>query len=64
MGFLMPKPKTPEPPPPVPQIDDAVKMRNEQDRNSLRRGRGTTILTSDKGLPDLGSTTTPAAGGM
>ena len=65
MGFLMPDPPPPpKPPPPIPQIDDAVKMRNEMDRNTLKRGRGTTVLTSDQGLPNLGSTSTPAAGGM
>lgn len=67
MSFLSPKaPPPPEPPPPVPQIDNAVKMRNEQDRMYLRRGRGTTVLTGDQGLPNLGSTSTPSAtnGGM
>jgi hypothetical protein len=65
MGFLMPDPPAPpKPPPPVPQIDEGVKMRNEQDRLALRRGRGTTVLTSDQGLPNLGATSTPTAGGM
>lgn len=66
MSFLMGKQQQPKMPPPVPQIDDAVKRRNEQDRGYLRRGRGqgTTIFTSDNGLPDLGTTTTASAGGF
>lgn len=48
-------------PPPVPQIDDALARQRANDRALLRRGRGTTILTSDNGLPDLGTTTTPQA---
>jgi len=64
MTFLKPDtPKAPKPPPPIPQVDDAMKMRNEQDRMARRRAAGTTVLTSDSGLPNLGSTTTPAAGG-
>lgn len=49
-------------PPPVPMIDDAAARRMARDRVS-KRGRGTTILTSDNGLPDLGKTVTPMAGG-
>lgn len=58
----MGKPPKPVLPPPVPQIDDAAqRLRNET--RMLRRGRGTTILTSEGGLPDLGTTTKPMAGG-
>ena len=58
----MGKPPKPVLPPPVPQIDDAAQqLRNET--RMLRRGRGTTILTSEGGLPDLGTTTKPMAGG-
>lgn len=64
MGFLKPdKPKMPKPPPPVPQVDDASKMRNEQDRQYRRRAAGTTVLTGEQGLPNLGSTAAPQAGG-
>lgn len=51
-------PKTPR----LAQVDDATAMRNAQD-TALRRGRGTTILTSSSGLPNLGSTRAPSAGG-
>ena len=61
MSSLFSSPKVPSPPP-VPTVDDAQARQNAQDR-SLRRGRGTTVLTSDTGLPDLGKTTTPAATG-
>lgn len=58
MGFLFPKsPSAPPPPPPPPMIDDAAARMNETDRAS-KRGRRTTLLTGDTGLPDLGSTTT------
>lgn len=67
MGSLLaPKPKIvqAEAAPPVPMIDEAANRQREDDRRSrLRRGRGTTILTGDGGLPNLGSTTTPSAGG-
>ena len=49
-------------PPPVPQIDNAAAMLRNETR-MLKRGRGTTILTSDNGLPDLGTTTAASAGG-
>lgn len=57
-------PKAPAPiaPPPVPMVDEAANRRMQRDRMA-RRGRGTTILTSENGLPDLGSTVTPMAGG-
>ena len=58
--FGGPKPMAP---PPVPQLDEAAMRRNEQDR-AAKRGRGTTILTSDSGLPDLGATTRAVAGGQ
>lgn len=56
------KQAAPVAPPPVPQIDEAANRRMMQDRLA-RRGRGTTILTSESGLPDLGTTVTPSAGG-
>lgn len=43
---------------PPPQVDDATSKLNEQDKVNRRQGRKSTILTSDGGLPDLGSTTT------
>jgi hypothetical protein len=52
-----PKPQAPSVPPPTPQVDDAVARMNDQDKVSRRQGRKSTILTSDNGLPDLGSTT-------
>lgn len=61
MGSLFGGPK-PQAPPPVPQVDNAASMRNARDR-ALRRGRATTILTSDNGLPNLGSTTSVSATG-
>lgn len=65
MGFLSPKVPTPKPPPAVPQIDEAVTMRNEQDRAAARRrGAGTNLLTSPNGLPDLGTTSAAGATGM
>ena len=59
MSSLFSSPKVPTPPP-VPTVDDAQARQNAQDR-SIRRGRGTTVLTSDTGLPDLGKTSTPSA---
>lgn len=58
------KPTAPIPPPPIPQIDDAVAARNSSDQTNLQRGRATTVLTSNNGLPDLGSTQTPSVNGM
>lgn len=59
MSSLFSKPKVPEPPP-VPTVDDAEARKNAMDRK-LRRGRATTVLTSDTGLPNLGTTKTPSA---
>lgn len=59
MSGLFSKPKVPEPPP-VPTIDDAQARQNAMDR-TIRRGRATTVLTGDTGLPDLGKTRTPTA---
>lgn len=57
MSGLFPKmPKPPKTPPP-PMVDDARSRLNEVDRALRRRGRSTSILTSESGLPDLGSTT-------
>lgn len=59
MSGLFSRPKVPEPPP-VPTIDDAEARKNAMDR-TLRRGRATTVLTGDTGLPNLGTTKTPSA---
>lgn len=59
MSGLFSKPKVPEPPP-VPTVDDAQARQNAMDR-TLRRGRATTVLTGDTGLPNLGTTKTPSA---
>jgi hypothetical protein len=55
LGGSGPKPQPPAPPPP--QVDDATARINEQDRAARRSGRRTSILTSESGLPDLGTTT-------
>ena len=56
-GLFSPNiPKPPKAPPP-PMIDDARSRLNEVDRTLRRRGRSTTILTSESGLPNLGATT-------
>lgn len=54
-------PKPPAPIAPPPQVDDAQRQLNEQDRAAKRAGRKTTVLTGDSGLPDLGSTTKTGA---
>lgn len=59
MSSLFSKPDVPAPPP-VPTVDDAGARRNATDR-MLRRGRATTALTGDTGLPDLGKTRSPSA---
>lgn len=59
MTSLFSKPKVPVPPP-VPTVDDAQARVNAMDR-TLRRGRATTVLASDTGLPNLGTTKTPSA---
>ncbi len=53
-GGNVPKP---EKAPPPPMVDDARSKLNEVDRTLRRRGRSTTVLTSESGLPDLGATT-------
>jgi hypothetical protein len=53
----MSKPKALPPIGPPPQVDDAQQRLNDQDRLAKRAGRKTTILTSEGGLPDLGTTT-------
>jgi hypothetical protein len=54
---------TPQAPPPVPQIDQGM-IKAQQDQAMMRsRGAATTILTSDNGLPNLGSTSKPKAYG-
>ena len=56
-GLFSPKIPKPTPAPPPPMIDDARSRLNEVDRALRRRGRSTSILTSESGLPDLGTTT-------
>lgn len=51
----MPKPVQPSP---APQIDDATSKINMEDAAARRQGRRTTILTSETGLPNLGTTKT------
>jgi hypothetical protein len=51
-GKLAAPPKAPPPP----QVDDARSSLNQVDRALRRRGRSTTILTGETGLPDLGTT--------
>ncbi len=64
MGFLSPSVPKPTAPPPVPTIDSAVTMRNNEDRAiQLRKGAATSLLTSPNGLPDLGSTSAATATG-
>ena len=57
--------QTPVAPPTAPTIDDTAKtaalVRNQQDRR-FGRGSASTVLTSETGLPDLGTTRTPSAG--
>lgn len=43
-------------PSPAPQVDDATAKINSEDAAARRQGRKTTILTSDQGLPNLGTT--------
>lgn len=56
-GLFSPKIPKPLKAPPPPMIDDARSKLNEVDRALRRRGRSTSILTSESGLPDLGTTT-------
>ncbi len=58
-GLLGGGPKIPKPTPvaPPPMVDDATARMNEQDKAGRRQGRRSTILTSEGGLPDLGTTT-------
>lgn len=53
-GASVPKPTMPSP---APQVDDATARINSEDRANRRQGRRSTILTSDTGLPNLGTTT-------
>jgi len=62
MSSLFNPPK-PQAPPPVPQLDNAISARNASDTLAMRRGIGTTMLTGDQGLPDLGSVAKPATAG-
>lgn len=52
--------KTPKPiePKPVAQLDEALKMSRDQ-ASTRKRGIGTTLLTGDSGLPNLGTTSAP-----
>lgn len=51
-------PKVPEPTP-VPQIDEAAKRTKDFDEILRRRGAGYNILTSEAGLPNLGTVNRP-----
>ena len=55
-GLFGGSPKAPPPPSPAPQVDDATAKINSEDAAARRQGRKTTILTSDSGLPNLGTT--------
>lgn len=56
MSFLFGgKSKDPVMPPPAPQVDDAIAKRRREDSSLARLGRASTVLTSEGGLPDLGS---------
>lgn len=58
MGGLLPKaPKVKQPDPP-PQIDQALQMARNN-AGQRKRGLGTTLLTGDAGLPNLGSSSRP-----
>ena len=52
----------PQAPPPIPQIDDTTKQQDDADR-AARRRRQSTVLTGAGGLPNLGATSNPNAGG-
>lgn len=58
MGFLFGGGQTAKPtlPAPPPQVDDATSRINAEDKNARLAGRKSTILTSDTGLPNLGTT--------
>lgn len=60
MAFLFPKAATPQPPPPTPTINDAAERVRDRERGVGRRGRAADILTSEQGLPNLGSVGTRA----
>lgn len=56
MSFLFPKkPTPPQAPPPVPTVDDAMARMKARGNNAGRRGRAADVLTSEEGLPNLGS---------
>lgn len=55
LGGKTPTVKQPDPPP---QIDQALQMSRNQS-GQRKRGLGTTLLTGDAGLPNLGSTSRP-----
>jgi hypothetical protein len=48
-------------PPPAPQVDDATARMNEAEKMAKRKGRKSTVLTGDNGLPDLGATSSPGS---
>lgn len=60
IGNLFKSPSVPKAAP-VPTVNDAMAQRNTADSALTPRGRATTILTSSKGLPDLGTTVAPTA---
>lgn len=54
-GLFGKAPAPPPPAPPPPMIDDARSKLDSVDKALRRRGRSTTILTGESGLPDLGT---------
>jgi hypothetical protein len=52
--FKPPTPPTPQAPPPVPRIDEAMQRVRDRDQ-AVRRGAASTMLTGEGGLPNLGS---------
>lgn len=59
MGFLAPKTKMPEPPPPVTADSAAVQdgVTQERVRRQKAMGRQSTILSGDLGAPDASAAT-------
>ena len=49
-------------PPATPTLNQAITTRMAEDQNLVARGRATTLLTSNNGLPNLGATIAPSAG--
>lgn len=52
---------SPTPPPPVPTLNQAIAQREADNSALMARGRMTTVMTGDNGLPDLGTSSAPVA---